>query len=214
MKAETKRALCRHYEEYPKLQLADLHKYIYQSAFGCEHLLSNEEKVIEYIKEEAANCRPHLGEMVEALDGGYCRVYLDWLQKGLSPQTLGKLFVMSACHEEDGVRVLEEKLEALFELISAGELPFEYEEAKKAADNWKKQGYPACRHSEVFREHYGPAYRVIKKEYAVFLPLLAEIDTRLQSGQSVVTVDESSVGDKKMLKKLLSDIYGSTVFCN
>lgn len=213
MKAETKKALCRHCEEYPKLQLADLHKYIYQSACGCEHLLSDEEKIIEYIKEEAANCRSHLGEPTEALDGAYCRVHLDWLKKGLSPGTLGKLFVLSACHEENGMRVLEEKLEALLELISEGKLPFVYKEARDAADNWKKQGYPACRHSEVFREHYGPAYRVIKKEYAVFLPLLAEIDTRLQSGQTSVTVD-CSIGDKKMLKKLLSDIYGSAVFCN
>ncbi len=213
MKTETKKALCRHYEAYPKLQLADLHKYIYQSAFGCEHLLSNEEKVIAYIKEEAANCRPHLGETVEALDGAYCRVHLDWLQEGLSPGTLGKLFVMSACHEEDGMRMLEEKLEALLELINEGALPFAHEEAREAAEKWKAQGYPACRHSEVFKEHYGPAYRVIKKEYAIFLPLLAEIDTRLQSGQTSVTVD-CSIGDKKMLKKLLSDIYGSAVICN
>ncbi len=211
-KTVTKDALRKHYAEYPQLQLTDLFKYIYQSSFGCEHLLADEEKVVAYIKEEATNYSSCAKVPVEPLDGAYCRVHLDWLDKGLLPQTLGKLFILSARHEEEGFRLLEEKLEALLELIAEGGLPFDYGMAKETAENWKRQGYPACRHSDVFRECYRPAYRLMRKEYALFLPVFAGIDTLLQNGRVVMALDGGSASGKTTLAKLLADVYDCTVF--
>ena len=37
------------------------------------------------------------------------------------------------------------------------------EEVIKEIENWQEAGYPAIHHSESFRNHYFPAYRVIKK---------------------------------------------------
>ena len=43
---------------HPKLQVWDVFKFLYQSAFGCEHLVPSEERATEYIATEAAAMSP------------------------------------------------------------------------------------------------------------------------------------------------------------
>ena len=205
--------LMEHYQTYPKLQLGDVLKFLYQSAFGCEHLLSNPSAAIDYIRKEAANCHSHEGDLIEPLDGDYCRVHLDYLKTGLSAETLGRLFVLSARHEESGKEALEEKLAVLTELVKEGKLPFAEAETEAAIEKWRKDGYLACHHSEKFRSSYFPAYRLLRKEYALFLPLFAEIDRRLQREETVTfAVDGGSASGKSTLGRLLEQVYGGTVF--
>ncbi len=40
---------------------------------------------------------------------------------------------------------------------------------------WKEKGYPAVHHSRAYREAYHPHYRLLRKEYAVYFPVLWEI---------------------------------------
>ena len=167
-KNTTKDLLMAHYRAYPELQIEDIFKFLYQSAFGCEHLLSDPSAAIEFIRREAAACRPHSGERIEALDGDYCRVHLDYLKEGLRADTLGKLFVLSAEHEEAGKERLEEKLSVMLELVEEGALPFTVEEATEAIEKWRSKGFPACHHSDKFKSTYFPAYRLLKKKYALF----------------------------------------------
>ena len=43
-----------HFRNYPALQIRDIFKYLFQSAFGCEHLVSSPEAAASYINEEYA----------------------------------------------------------------------------------------------------------------------------------------------------------------
>jgi D-alanyl-D-alanine carboxypeptidase len=52
---KTRLMLLEHYHKYPKLQIQDLFKFIYQSSFGCEHLVSSLEKATLYIAKEYEN---------------------------------------------------------------------------------------------------------------------------------------------------------------
>ncbi len=209
---ETRQSLIEHYRTYPKLQIGDILKFLYQSSFGCEHLLSDPSAAIDYIREEAARCHPHVGEWIEPLDGEYCRVHLDYLGDGLSAKTFGKLFFLSAEHNANGRELLEEKISVMLELSREGALPFSEEEARDAVEKWRKNGYPACHHSERFRDTYFPAYRVIKKEYAPFLPLLARIDPMLEQGRVTLAIEGGSASGKTTLGKLLEQVYGCAVF--
>ena len=96
--SDTRAFLLSHVSAYPKAELSDLFKALYQSAFGCEHLVADASAAEAYIASEAAHARPHAGEIVEPLDGPYVRVHLDILKKGLSAQTLARLFALSAEH--------------------------------------------------------------------------------------------------------------------
>lgn len=209
---ETRNALRQHCEKYPKLAVTDIFKFIYQSSFGCEHLVSDVTSVKAYLCKESEGARSTVGDWVEPLDGDYCRVHLDYLKEGLSPDTFAMLFVLSAEHVEDGKERLEEKLALLLELARSKEVPFSEEEVENALEKWRGEGYPACHHSEVFRARYAPAYRLLKKEYVRFLPLFAEIDRRLKQGKMTLAIEGGSGSGKTTLSELLSQVYDCTVF--
>lgn len=208
----TKRALAEHYKKYPKLQVQDLLKYMFQSSFGCEHLIACPEAAEEYIKKEAEQWGTLTEAYTEPLAGDYCRVHLGYIREGLNPATLAKLFFLSAGHVEDGRERLEEKIAALMEAVEEGLLPFEKATMEETIEKWRKAGYPACHHSETFRAAYAPAYRLVKKEYAAFLPLFLRIDRMLQEGAVTLAVEGGSAAGKSTLGELLHKVYGCTVF--
>ena len=81
-----------HCARYPELALQDVFKALYQSAFGCEHLIAGPSAAADYIRAEAARSGDRISELVELLGGDYCRVHLGILQDGLSAETFARLF--------------------------------------------------------------------------------------------------------------------------
>ena len=208
----TRALLTEHYKRYPQMQISDIFKFIFQSSFGCEHMVASEELAINNIKREYAEMITERALLVEKLDGDYSRVDLSYLDKGLSAEALGKLFCLSANIERDGAEKLAKKLMAARSLVSEGVLPFALEDFEKELSRWSSDGYPAVHHSDSFRKAYKPAYRVIANKYTVFLPLFAEIDKRLAVGEVVLAIDGGSASGKTTLSKLLENIYDCNVF--
>ena len=209
---KTKKLLLEHFDNYPRLQIADLFKYIHQSAFGCEHMVSSEEFAIEYIRKEYNALTVKSAREVEMLDGEYRRVHLSIIDGGLSPETLGKLFCLSAKKEPLGNEALHEKLEAAKELISEGKLPFDIYNFTHAESQWEAEGYPALHHSHSFRLAYSPAYRVIAEEYVKLLPMLSMIDKALSRGTLTIAIEGGSASGKSTLGELLKRLYGCNLF--
>ena len=162
---KTRELLIQHYQTYPKLQIQDIFKYLYQSSFGCEHLVSSIETVTEYIRKEYDSIRHDNHASIEPLDGRYSRVPLSCLDRGISADTLGRLFCLSAGKEETGLTDLLEKLRIAHELVLENVLPFSPADFETSVKDWAKKGYPAVHHSDIFRENYKPSYRVIANEY-------------------------------------------------
>ena len=200
MAQDTKQFLLGQCARYPALRPGDLLKALHQSVFGCGHFVTDEVAGLPYLREELlkADCLE-----IEPLDGGFCRVHLGILQKtGLSAET--------PCGT---VAALEEKLADLLELAVEGRLPFSYEEIAAAEEDWRKAGFPACHHSPAFRDAYAPAYRVVRREYAWAIPLLAAIDRRLaENPRLLVAIDGGSASGKTTLAALLARVYDCSVF--
>jgi hypothetical protein len=214
----TRKALLEHCGRYPDLKIRDVFKYLYQSSFGCEHMVSSLDAVTDWIRKEHSGTVT--GEAVsevtgsgtvDPLDGGYSRVHLDWLDRGLSVETLGKLFYLSAKTEDEGRIELERKLDVALEMVRKGELPFGFEEFKIAVSEWKNAEYPAVHHSEAFRAMYHPSYRVVAEQYVKFIPLFCEIDRRAGE-RFVVAIEGGSASGKTTLSQILSQVYNCTVF--
>lgn len=197
---------------YPALRPQDLLKALHQSAFGCGHFVTDESAGLALLHQELE--RSSASAEIEALDGDYCRIPLGYLEaSGLSPETLFRLFVLSAEEPPVSSAALREKLEVLLDLAQSGLLPFSYEEVTAAVSDWESTGFPACRHSPEFRAAYHPAYRVIRKEFLWLLPLLAAIDRKMaQQERMTVAIEGGSASGKTTLSGLLSRIYGCTVF--
>ena len=164
-----------HCARYPELALQDVFKALYQSTFGCEHLIADPSAAADYIRAEAARSGDRISELVELLSGDYCRVHLGVLRDGLSAETFARLFALSARHEECGREKLEAMLTALQTMADAGELPFSAQETAEAVERWRKDGFPPLHHSEIFRQNYAPAYRVLRRDFARALPLFAKL---------------------------------------
>ena len=209
---KTRELLMAHYKKYPELQIQDIFKFLYQSSFGCEHLISSLEKVTDYISKEYNSVKGDSPMIIEQLDGNYSRVYLSYLKSGISFDTFGKLFFLSAKTESDGLANLEKKLEIAKTLVREEKLPFSAERFEKAVIGWKEKGYPAVHHSDVFREKYKPAYRLIANEFIQFLPLFAELDKRLSVGNVRLAIEGGSASGKTTLSKILEKVYDCTVF--
>ncbi len=208
---KTYNLLLKHCQSYPQLQMQDVFKFIHQSSFGCEHMVSSLEAATNYIRTEYETADLSAAPLVEPLDGAYSRVYLTYLNHGLSAQTLGKLFFMSAQNEADGKADAESKLTIVAELARQNKLPFSVEAFEVAAEKWKADGYPAVHHSDAFRNAYKPAYRVISNKFVPFLPLFAKLDQMFESGTVTLAIEGGSASGKSTLSALLETVYDCTV---
>jgi len=208
----TRKLLILHAQTYPQLQIQDLFKYLHQSAFGCEHLVSARDAAADYISREYDQIDRNAQPLTERLDGGYSRVHLSCLNTGLRAGTLAALFSLSAQREENEVSDLAQKLEVAKELVLENLLPFSKDEFGSAVRAWEQNGYPPLHHSDSFRSAYKPAYRVISNRYLPFLPLFAGLDKRLESGRVILAIEGGSASGKTTLSGLLAEVYNCTVF--
>ena len=162
---KTRELLIDHYNTYPRLEVSDIFKFIFQSAYGCEHLVSSEERALNYIKEELKRVSDDEAPRVDKLDGNYSRVYLSCLNDKVTPEVMAEYFCLSAKVEPDGRERLLEKIAVARELILDEVIPLSLSDFDELHQKWRDAGYPAIHHSESFREAYRPAYRVIANEY-------------------------------------------------
>ena len=100
----------------------------------------------------------------------------------------------------------------LTKLVKDKTLPFQYAEFEEQLTEWKKQGFPAIHHSDVFRSEYKPSYRVISKTFIPFLPLFEAIDKGLAKDNIKVAIEGGSASGKSTLGDLLSSVYDCTLF--
>lgn len=165
----TREKIVEYCKKYPKLQPRDLFKYLYQSAFGCEHMVSSLDNAVNYIKAEFARIQPKDEPVIEELLGNYCRVPLSLINKGVSPEKIGELFFLSAQKEPKGLESLLRYLEIVKELVNENLLPFSKTEFEEALLQWQNNNYQSLHHSDIYREEYLPSYRVVAKKYKSLL---------------------------------------------
>ncbi|MBQ2252935.1 MAG: hypothetical protein II328_03020 [Clostridia bacterium] len=202
-----------HASRCPALQIEDALKFLHQSAFGCEHAVTDESAARASVVREYESFEDSGLPRVEPLDGDYCRVSLSWLEDGLSPDTLARIFFLSAKKEEGGRARLLELLAELRALTRQGVFPFEAKALEEALARWETQNFCALHHSDAFRAAYRPAYRVVARRFAEILPVLCEIDCRLRQGALVMRIEGGAASGKTTLAQTLSRVYDCNVFC-
>ncbi|MCH5353829.1 MAG: hypothetical protein J1E06_10240 [Acutalibacter sp.] len=214
---ETRQFLLDCAEQFPRAQVRDYVKHLYQSEFGGEHLISDGESSLAYLKEEIE----HLTERQKKkpyffpLCGHFCRINLS-SSKVISPEMINRLFVVSSRYVQKAAWfALEEKLKLFLELSREDPslFPFTAEEIEAYLKEYKERGYQPVHHSEEYRQAYEPAYRVIRREYQDYLPLYAAIENCLREKGSVnVAIDGNSGAGKTALANLLTTLFDCNVF--
>ena len=76
----------KHLECYPKMEIQDVMKLIYQSEFGGGHLISNEEMSLKRIQEEYECINENemvCMSVIEPIGDRMCRIYLSAIANGM-----------------------------------------------------------------------------------------------------------------------------------
>lgn len=150
-----------HGARYPFMEPTDGVKLIYQNEFGGGHLIRSEETCLAYLRREyAAVPKDPAAPSYEDIGNGIVRVNLAALQEE-DLERLGKTFIRSAAAHTGEMGSFLQKLEVLRKLTGQGVFSFGSEELEDYLARYAQAGYPAVSHSETYRKHYSPAYRVV-----------------------------------------------------
>lgn len=163
VKTETERVLLEHFLLYPEMEPQDAVKLLYQSEFGCAHLVLDVERAKTFLRDEWERTpRDCSHRRTDELGGGFIRAHLAPLSE-TELDDLASAFAASAVPAGSMEGFLS-RIDALRTLAAAGEAPFSIEALEEYLSRYIALGCPAVHHSEQFRKAYSPAYRVIKKD--------------------------------------------------
>lgn len=200
------------------MELTDAVKLLYQNEFGGGHMIKDEAASLRRLQEEAGKRNLNRGEngneglsgLWEPVGNGLGRLSLDILGKGLRPETMNRMFVLTANATQGTIEGFEQKLELLEQCIEEKQLPFSMEAFREYRAAYKEQGYPAVSHSRAYHDAYDPAYRIVGEAFWNFMEAFLAIDRRLLEEEGAVTVfiDGKSGSGKSTLGELLESVYG------
>ena len=215
-KGEVRAFVLDYAKKWPELEVRDLIKLLYQSAFGCGHFAPDEARVMEYLDIEIQTTRADKdAPLIENVLGGYARVNIaPYAARGMEMKTLARLFMKTANNPMEGERKawFEGALDLLEDMAQAGELLFAPEEVRAELASYREAGCPSVHHSKRFRAAYHPAYRIVRGEYAQLLAVFGAIDALLAKKERVIlAIDGNSGSGKSTLAQLLQGVYGATL---
>lgn len=148
--------------QYPEIQPTDAVKLIYQNEFGGGHLIQEEASCLQYLRREyEATPKNSAAARQEYIGNGIWRVNLAALKKE-ELERLGQAFIRSAAIHKGTLQRFLEKISVLETLVREGVFSFDSPELVAYLTEYEKLGYPAVSHSQVYREAYHPAYRIVK----------------------------------------------------
>jgi len=197
-------------KKYPMLEIQDLFKYVFQSSFGCEHLISDPSHIASEIQKELNEAKEDYAPAIEYLDGDFSRVHLSILKEGLSIDTLSKLFYLSSKENVSGVEKLEEYLNILLILSKNGKIEVDYQDLEEKIKEWKSKGYPPLHHSKKYNDNYHPAYRLISNKFLQYLTVFKKIDS--YNNKVICAIDGPCTSGKTYLSNILSQVYDCNIF--
>lgn len=188
------------------MEPVDAVKLVYQSAFGCGHLLSGD--CAEWVKAELAQTAPCVGVPVfTPIGGGMCRLNLAApAVRELPPERIAEMMRVAMAQPLGGEEAMNAGLETLRELTRAGETPFSQESLEAFLDAW--DGHTPVSHSAAYRAAYAPAYRVVREDLGTLVPVVAQLERRLaEAGQALAVLDGPCGSGKSTLADALAALY-------
>ena len=151
---------------YPRMQLRDVYKLIYQAVLGSEHLVSSSEEFSHYLQLEYEHLQPDSSQQLfEPLrpDGSLFRLNL----RPYKSRQLGLARLISPLlltpQLATGTQAELQAAWKVFSQLCRQKYVKNYSETaiRKFTRQLAAQDFPAMHHSEVYRRLYQPAYRLI-----------------------------------------------------
>ena len=216
-----KNLLLKQYELYPKMQIQDIVKLIYQNEFAGGHMITSKMDSLKQLKDEykLLNFLPNsknklASKTFDDIGNGLCRFNLSSIKNiDIDLITINMFFVDTANSICGKIEGFKEKLMVLKQCCRDKNLPFRVDELETYLNKYEIQGYPPVSHSENYKVSYQPAYRIVKNEYAKYFEVFCEINELLKTHDNItIAIDGKSGSGKSTLSKLLSKVYDCNIF--
>ena len=158
---EMKRCLAEQKLRYPLMNEEDVVKFAFQGMLGVGHLISSEADALSWLRKEMDGLEPDGGEpLIEKISSMWLRINLRAAKaRGYTPEELAFLLCRSA-----QMKPLSFTRQNVFNFC----VKLDGSEKMRAAAEKVLDEHWLPRHSEVYREAYVPAYRVLYKDYRKF----------------------------------------------
>ena len=167
---DIERFVSRQMQAYPKSRLLDIYKSCFQDYMGAEHLVSDRQRVKEYLDEElqANNIDDLLPWYYEpcGIDGQYVRVSIRAVKENkISEDLLLDAFIRSANSDKrPSVESWRDRWHMIIGTIDQMQLTLpHYQQDREYIDSILTVGKYAISHSPEYREAYRPHYRIIER---------------------------------------------------
>lgn len=150
---------------YPESTLQDVYKAFYQEHFGPEHMISDIERVGNYLKSELSMMGDERSRVYFesiGLEGNYVRVYLDAIIDGLiTADQLLQAFVESANEHKKPAADWAAKWDAIVKVIDEIKPGFGADECELLRQASLQN--QAVHHSRAYNATYHPHYRIVER---------------------------------------------------
>ncbi len=201
-----------HFSKYPPMGIEDVIKLLYQQQLGTGHSAPSFSVALKAIEEEREGLAPLLHTPLwESIGNHRFRLHLNSKNsKSLSSKTLARLFMLEST-EVSSIAPLIHQIELLKKDLKENLLPLTPSKSLDFIEHYEHRGYPNLHHSQVFRNHYQPHYRVVGWQGALFAPLLHSIEEQLQNPHNkspfILAIEGRCGSGKSTLATWLHQVY-------
>jgi len=156
-----------HMERYPEMQSADIYKLVYQGIRGPGHLGTDAEILRKYLNEEMSNITsdPDI-KLMENIspDSEFVRINLEKFKSlELPVEMLVQTIICSSRNLSSERKTLIRIWEDVKNQTEAGRIQIDRQEFLEFHQFIEENNYPVVHHSELYKQRYFPAYRVVSK---------------------------------------------------
>lgn len=208
--------LLEHFERYPKMQIQDMIKLLYQNEFAGGHIIANQSDSLNRLTEEYCSLPYSSNKPIpfEEIGNGLCRFNLATLQHtNIELTTVNQMFIYTANLHHGSKQRFEEKLNILRQCCQNRELPYSIEKLDTYLRVLQDKCYPPVSHSKEYCIAYSPAYGILKSKIIKFMDIFCRIDALLKTKSIVnIAIDGNCGAGKSTVASLINQIYDSNLF--
>jgi hypothetical protein len=158
-----------HLQRYPAMEAQDWYKLLYQAALGNEHLFTDTTGIGQYLSHELKSVQASPDEpLYDVLtpDSVLVRLHLrPFKARNGNPALLLKAMFETAATFQSSHENLERWWRDLEQLAEHGAIPLDPGRLRDYFQAVRREGFPAKHHTDIYRQRYAPAYRVILRSY-------------------------------------------------
>ncbi|MBR2344265.1 MAG: hypothetical protein IKA71_00575 [Lentisphaeria bacterium] len=191
--------------DHPEMEMCDVLKLIYQSAYGPRHALIDRSAAYRVFMKEFDEISGVSGSIFEIVSPDICRVDLRaWKGAGLPGEWLFQMFTATAEKFSGGDDLFHSGVKAAEKVLS-GE---KFARLKQILQEYN--GKPV-HHSAKYRKLYAPAYRIVSTRFITVLPVLLAAVELPEKPVRVIAVDGRAASGKSTLARMLARIMDAGV---